>query len=496
MDRLSSLPDELLYHILSLLPTKSAVVTSSLSKRWLNLWKLNPNLDIDDSLFIHPQHGKGESQHIRQSFVRFVDSVLAMQGDSPINTFSLKCITGIHPDTVNRWIRNVLQRGVSDLSLFTDFTCEDTEEDSYQLPRELFLSRTLVKLNLRSEHCVDWWWPGGIWSDSLALGVLKSLSIDSDLIFCGEVEEFIPSFTALEELRMGSMEWRESDVTVSSATLRTMSLHGTGCEEFVNPTSVSFDTPNLRVLSYYDLVAEDYPLVNMKKLCDATINLILTDKQVKRLREPNNEFWEEEEDEVEDEGNVLVNFGNVVKLMNGIQNVQKLSFTADTLEVLSQCCDTMPVFNNLKFLGITSEEGRGWQAMPALLKNCPRLETIILEGLLHYVTDKCGDACPCISREGKGRSLRACPVNRLEIQGFRATMKEMTMIKHFLDYFPGLKRLDVVIEDNEPTQLRNPELSKCVKEMFSLYSRLYPSCSVELMVSSFLQKKWRAQGHI
>ncbi|XP_048596518.1 F-box/LRR-repeat protein At3g58930-like [Brassica napus] len=276
---------------------------------------------------------------------------------------------------------------------------------------------------------------------------------------------------------MGSMEWRESDVTVSSATLRTMSLHGTGCEEFVNPTSVSFDTPNLRVLSYYDLVAEDYPLVNMKKLCDATINLILTDKQVKRLREPNNEFWEEEEDEVEDEGNVLVNFGNVVKLMNGIQNVQKLSFTADTLEVLSQCCDTMPVFNNLKFLGITSEEGRGWQAMPALLKNCPRLETIIL-------------------REGKGRSLRACPVNRLEIQGFRATMKEMTMIKHFLDYFPGLKRLDVVIEDNEPTQLRNPELSKCVKEMFSLYSRLYPSCSVELMVSSFLQKKWRAQGHI
>ncbi|KAH0850012.1 hypothetical protein HID58_095871 [Brassica napus] len=456
MDRLSSLPDELLHQILSLLPTKSAVVTSSLSKRWLNLWKLNPNLDIDDSLFIHPQHGKGESQHIRQSFVRFVDSVLAMQGDSPINTFSLKCITGIHPDTVNRWIRNVLQRGVSDLSLFTDFTCEDTEEDSYQLPRELFLSRTLVKLNLRSEHCVDWWWPGGIWSDSLAL-------------------EFIPSFTALEELRMGSMEWRESDVTVSSATLRTMSLHGTG---------------------YYDLVAEDYPLVNMKKLCDATINLILTDKQVKRLREPNNEFGEEEEDEVEDEGNVLVNFGNVVKLMNGIQNVQKLSFTADTLEVLSQCCDTMPVFNNLKFLGITSEEGRGWQAMPALLKNCPRLETIILEGLLHYVTDKCGDACPCISREGKGRSLRACPVNRLEIQGFRATMKEMTMIKHFLDYFPGLKRLDVVIEDNEPTQLRNPELSKCVKEMFSLYSRLYPSCSVELMVSSFLQKKWRAQGHI
>ncbi|XP_018440487.1 F-box/LRR-repeat protein At3g58930-like [Raphanus sativus] len=491
MDRLTSLPDELLHHILSCLPTKSAVVTSSLSKRWLNLWKHNPNLDIDDSVFIHPEDGKGEREEIRQSFVRFVDGVLAMQGDSPINNFALKCITGVHPDTVNRWICNVLQRGVSDLNLFTDFTDEDTEDDSYHLPKELFFSSTLVKLKLRSEHCVDWWWTGGMWSDPFSLPMLKSLDIDSDLIFCGKIEEFIPAFPVLEELRMGSMEWIQSDVTVSSATLRTLSLHGTGCDDFVNPTRVSFDTPNLNVLSYYDLVAQDYPVVNMKKLVHATINLIVTDEQVKRLRESDNDLAEDD-----DADDVFVDFGNVAKLMNGIQTVQQLSFTADTLEVLSQCCNTLPVFNNLKFLGITSEEGRGWQAMPALIKNCPRLETIILEGLLHCVTDKCGDACPCISREDKGRSLRSCPVNRLEIQGFRATMKEMNMIKHFLDYFPSLKRLDVVIEDNEPTQLRNPELSNCVKEMFKLYSEMYPSCSVELQVSAFLQKKWRAQGHI
>ncbi|KAH0932546.1 hypothetical protein HID58_009663 [Brassica napus] len=443
MDRLTSLPDELLCHILSFLPTKSAVVTSALSKRWLNLWKLNPNLDIDDSVFIHAEDGKAKREDIRQSFVGFVDRVLAMQGDSPITSFSLKCITGIHPDTVNRWICNVLKRGVSDLSLFTDFTCEDTEDDSYQLPRELFFSSTLVKLKLRSEHCVDWWWH----AKSSSLPMLKSLDMDSDLIFCGEIEEFIPSFPALEELRMASMEWLEPYVTVSSATLRKLTLHGTGCEEYVNPTSVSFDTPNLLVLSYFDLVAEDYPLED-------------------------------------DDDDVVLHFGNVVKLMNGIQNV------------LSQCCDTLPVFNNLKFLGITSEEGRGWQAMPALLKNCPRLETIILRGLSHYVTDKCGDACPCISREDKGSSLRSCPVNRIEIQGFLATMKEMTLIKHFLDYFPSLKRLDAVVEDNEPTQLRNPELSKCVTEMFGLYNKLHPSCSVELMVSPFLQKKWREQGHI
>ncbi|CAL9224401.1 unnamed protein product, partial [Arabidopsis halleri] len=52
----------------------------------------------------------------------------------------------------------------------------------------------------------------------------------------------------------------------------------------------------------------------------------------------------------------------------------------------------MPVFKNLKSLSIMSEESRGWQAMPVLLRNCPHLETLVLEGLLHHVTDKCGDA--------------------------------------------------------------------------------------------------------
>jgi len=104
---------------------------------------------------------------------------------------------------------------------------------------------------------------------------------------------------------------------------------------------------------------------------------------------------------------------------------------------------------------------------------------VSFQGLLHYETDKCGDACPCISREGRGRSLRACPVNRLEIQGFRATMKEMTMIKHFLDYFPSLKEMEVYAEENiYPTQLGG---NQRVLEMFELYNKL-SSCNVQLRI--------------
>ncbi|XP_033129510.1 F-box protein At3g03040 isoform X4 [Brassica rapa] len=161
MDRIGSLPDEVLSHILSSLTTKEAAITSILSKRWRNLFTLVPYLDIDDSVFLNPEEGKRERDGILQSFMDFVDKVLASQGDTPIKKFSLKCKTGIDTDRVNQWICNVLQRGATSLELVLDFPREDDDDlDSdymYFLPNELFVSTKLVELSLRSEFGVDWW---------------------------------------------------------------------------------------------------------------------------------------------------------------------------------------------------------------------------------------------------------------------------------------------------------------------------------------------------
>jgi len=46
VDRISNLPEDILVHIFSPLPTKQAFVTSILSKRWKNLWCLVPALEF------------------------------------------------------------------------------------------------------------------------------------------------------------------------------------------------------------------------------------------------------------------------------------------------------------------------------------------------------------------------------------------------------------------------------------------------------------------
>ncbi|MCH94299.1 F-box/LRR-repeat protein [Trifolium medium] len=76
-DRLGSLPDEVLEHILSYLPTKDAVATSFLSKRWKSqsLWRSQQNLRFDD-----------------KTFRQFLYSVITNRDNTlPILSFHLNC---------------------------------------------------------------------------------------------------------------------------------------------------------------------------------------------------------------------------------------------------------------------------------------------------------------------------------------------------------------------------------------------------------------------
>ncbi|KAJ4759951.1 hypothetical protein LUZ62_070326 [Rhynchospora pubera] len=77
IDRLSSLPDDILIHILSFLRTREAVQTCILSKRWRNTWASVPVLNF---------HVSDYNENESWKFDQFVNGVLENRGPALLDT--------------------------------------------------------------------------------------------------------------------------------------------------------------------------------------------------------------------------------------------------------------------------------------------------------------------------------------------------------------------------------------------------------------------------
>lgn len=138
----------------------------------------------------------------------------------------------------------------------------------------------------------------------------------------------LPAFPVLEELYVKNILWKPWGDTVSSASLKKLSLHAEGCESMTVhvPTSmsISFDTPSLLYLEYFDEVARDYPKVNLTSLVEAVLDLKI--RHYIMLERERNDDWLRKY--------VVMRCGNLWKLMSGIRNVETLTFSCVTLEVI------------------------------------------------------------------------------------------------------------------------------------------------------------------
>jgi len=146
-DRISNLPDGALSHILSCLPTKTAVSTGRLSSRWRHLWKHLSVLDFSDD---SDEYNDLHSEERFRSFTLLVNGVLAtfLHNPRPIRKFHLDCAHSLLDDmfrakSVDTWVRAAIGIHLEDLDLNL-FSYDNNLK--YKLPLSTFTSTNLVSL--------------------------------------------------------------------------------------------------------------------------------------------------------------------------------------------------------------------------------------------------------------------------------------------------------------------------------------------------------------
>nr|GEV96773.1 hypothetical protein [Tanacetum cinerariifolium] len=141
-DRLSSLPDDLIYKIFSYICMKQVVETSALSPRWRFLWTSMPYLNLSSDDF-----------HSSEKFSIFVDHVLSRR-NSEIEVSSL--MLNFRGKATQAFVEKILNYAISHNVQQLAVTC--SLENDGEFPLSLCCSRSLKHLTLKKDCRGPLWW--------------------------------------------------------------------------------------------------------------------------------------------------------------------------------------------------------------------------------------------------------------------------------------------------------------------------------------------------
>ncbi|KAK9733888.1 hypothetical protein RND81_04G098900 [Saponaria officinalis] len=401
LDRISSLPDELLGHILSFLPTLNAVQTSMLSTRWRYLFTLTTNLSFDE-----PQYFRFLDKPSSKGFKRFINGVLALHIVTPIQKFSLKFRRTYEHDYQHQhllvWISAAILKGVKHLEL-------DMSSREISLPNCIFYSQTLVTIDITTViHKLDLKVPGLV-----CLPSLRVLKLDNVTFLDGEsIKRFFGGCSQLKELVLLDCELGTEYVDLSALALEKLTL-------FWCRGHLEINAPNLTNLSYLCSWPNDG--VDMTFL----------------LKNPCSPSTLEVGFRSYEFSGHIPQF--VLSLIRGAQNARELILTFDALKLLTRVDNNqLPTYAKLESLYLDYCCYDTWKCVTFWLANSPQLKTIVFnEGLLKDTS--------CDTEQNWHPSAKLAPfssnVETIEVHGFEGQKSELLLLNYLLENARVLKRL-------------------------------------------------------
>ncbi|KAJ4807468.1 F-box/FBD/LRR protein [Rhynchospora pubera] len=256
VDRISSLPDELLTHILSFVTTKVAVQTSILSKRWRHIWVSVPVLKFE---YDNEDFDGDTGEDLK--FEQFVDGVLQNRR-ALLDTVIYDCYfehSTWEPST--EWLDRVallMPRVIRVYVVAEYFKCPDS----------VFSCSSLESLNLSLHTPIDQFID--VSPKSISLPCLKTLKLCALELCENFMQQLFTGCPALESLTLHSCILYVSGI--SSNVLKNLTLFD--CSQ--NTQTLRVSCPGLVSLSIFsgDYNIRCISFYNMASLVNADIKLL------------------------------------------------------------------------------------------------------------------------------------------------------------------------------------------------------------------------------
>ncbi|KAJ4895901.1 FBD-associated F-box protein [Raphanus sativus] len=260
MDRISELPDELLVKILLFVPTKVAVSTSILSKRWEYLWMWLPKLEYGYRRCSEPESAKLQC---------FLDRNMPLHRAPVIESFRLElCNLNSKPESIKMWVLTAVSHCLREL----DILHESYPAKPNILPSNLYTCKSLVILKLDGDILLDV--PRMVSLPSLKTLKLQSVRYLND----ATLQRLLSNCPILEDLVVQLRDYGDTlkKLTVVAPALQSLSLfipYNHELNEYV------IETPSLKYFKFVDYSDYDhYGLIeNMPYLTEAYVDCCCPD---------------------------------------------------------------------------------------------------------------------------------------------------------------------------------------------------------------------------